>query len=888
MVLQGRKMNYLDFEINIAPATGREYIVSVIHSPAGEAHETIVFPYETLELNNRLQAVEVALLRSAWKRPKGTTPEEQSVMDLGMGLFDTLITGEIRSLYDVSQREAAREDMGLRLKLRIQAPELAGIPWEFIYDHRQEEFICLSRNNPVVRYLEIPQVILPLKVELPLQVLGMVVSPDDFPRLDIEREKQRVETALEQLEARGLVKITWLESPTWRDLQRALQGGPWHIFHFIGHGGFDHQTDEGQVVLADESGQSYFLNAAQLGRLLADHNSLRLVLLNSCEGARGSISDVFSSSAATLVRRGIPAVIAMQYEISDRAAIEFSRSFYESLANDLPVDASVTEARKAISMALTNTFEWGTPVLFMRAPDGTIFDLAIIRPEGVSAIASETAAIQEKHEQTYVGSDLLPTTGQAVFPVGEVQDERRDEIPISQKSDPALSPAAKWTQKKGMLFGIAAAVVVVIGIGLGSLLWFNRSPSLIPSIGMVEVEGGSYPVGPNSTMGITNFWIDRYEVTNSQYAEFIERTGNPAPDSWINGEFEPALSSYPVQGIGWETAAKYCEWAGKRLPDEAEWEAAARGPFGWLYPWGNDEDKVPRNAISTHPVGSIPTNRSYFGVYDMAGNVWEWVENPYSPRDAGEQIMHGGGSDIRYDMKTSVAGSPDNDSMIVNTGIRCAADGDRVEKVPDVTLSLDDQFKSTDTGWPMVDTDKFIFNYHPDEYYHLEGRESNKFIPVFYESEAFGSIILETDVFVDAANTDHAQGDFQYGLAIRYQEDRFYAFLISAKTKTWQVIRGVLQPGEQIGSTSDLELVAEGTENSIQGASAEDVTDRLTVFTNGTELIFFINGNYIVNLTENDYRSGNVGFLVETLDDIKKVHIHYNWVTVQKIEPFNE
>jgi hypothetical protein len=125
-------------------------------------------------------------------------------------------------------------------------------------------------------------------------------------------------------------------------------------------------------------------------------------------------------------------------------------------------------------------------------------------------------------------------------------------------------------------------------------------------------------------------------------------------------------------------------------------------------------------------------------------------------------------------------------------------------------------------------------------------------------------------------------------LAIRYQEDRFYAFLISAKTKTWQVIRGALQPGEQVGSTSDLEIVAEGSENSIQGASSEDGTDRLTVFTNGTDLIFFINGNYIVNLTENDYRSGNVGFLVETLDDIKKVHIHYNWVTVQKIEPFNE
>ena len=113
--------------------------------------------------------------------------------------------------------------------------------------------------------------------------------------------------------------------------------------------------------------------------MLADHSSLRLVLLNSCEGGKGSAQDVFSSTAAILVRRGIPAVVAMQYAITDQAAMEFPRAFYEALADGLSVDAAVTEARKAVSLAVANTVEWGTPLLYIRAPEGIIFQLPATR-----------------------------------------------------------------------------------------------------------------------------------------------------------------------------------------------------------------------------------------------------------------------------------------------------------------------------------------------------------------------------------------------------------------------------------------------------------------------------------------------------------------------------
>ncbi|MDZ7359838.1 MAG: CHAT domain-containing protein [candidate division KSB1 bacterium] len=264
---------------------------------------------------------------------------------IGQALFNALLTGEMRSRYDVSQREAAQKGPGRRFKLRIQSPELAALPWEFLYDPRQAEYVCLSRSTPVVRYLELSQIIQPLAVTPPLRILGMMVSPSDLQPLDLDNEKHRVEEANKNLQKKGLVELTWLGGKTWRDLQKAMRAGPWHIFHFIGHGAFDRNAGEGLIFLEDEDGASYRLSATQLGRLLADHFSLRLALLNACEGARGSERDIFSSTGAILVRRGLPAVLTIQYEITDRAAVEFSRSFYEALAEAMPVDAAVVEAQ---------------------------------------------------------------------------------------------------------------------------------------------------------------------------------------------------------------------------------------------------------------------------------------------------------------------------------------------------------------------------------------------------------------------------------------------------------------------------------------------------------------------------------------------------------------
>jgi tetratricopeptide (TPR) repeat protein len=369
-------MQYLDVDLEIGVGSGRDYPVAVLRSPAGEARALMRFPFDDLTLENYLLKLQNALVRSGGVRRKVLSPQEEAVQDFGQRLFDALLTNDLRSCYDVSRREAAQRGMGVRLRLRVLAPELAALPWEYLYDPRQADYLCLSRHTLLVRYLEVQQPIQPLLIEPPLRILAMIASPTDLDALDVEREQERMRRALADLQAKGVVEVTWLEGQTWRHLQRAMRGGPWHVFHFIGHGGFDTTADEGVLALANDDGKAHLLRATEVGRLLANHDALRLAILNACEGAKASQRDIFSSTAATLARRGIPAVLAMQEEITDHAAIECTRSFYEALSDGLPVDAAVSEARTAISVGVSNTLEWGTPVLYMRAPDGVLFDLA--------------------------------------------------------------------------------------------------------------------------------------------------------------------------------------------------------------------------------------------------------------------------------------------------------------------------------------------------------------------------------------------------------------------------------------------------------------------------------------------------------------------------------
>lgn len=333
-----------DLDIDVIYTNPGEYRVRLRSAAAGEAAHVVRWPWRDLELETRLKDLQIALLRAGGKRRKALTHEEETVQRFGRELFDMLFAGEALAHYRRSADHARQARVGLRIRLHLDDPPLAALPWEFLYDVAHADYLCLSTQTPVLRYLDVGQPVAPLVVSAPLRVLGVVAAPVDLEPLDVTLERQRVETALAGLVKQGLVELVWLEGQTWRDLQRALRREPWHVVHFIGHGGFDAHRDEGVLWLADDAGRARALHASELARLLADHADLRLVLLNACESARPGALDIFSSTATALVRRGLPAVIAMQYEITDRAAIEFARSLYEALADGLPIDAAVSEA----------------------------------------------------------------------------------------------------------------------------------------------------------------------------------------------------------------------------------------------------------------------------------------------------------------------------------------------------------------------------------------------------------------------------------------------------------------------------------------------------------------------------------------------------------------
>jgi tetratricopeptide (TPR) repeat protein len=362
---------YLDFDLSIERVGENAYRARVLSSPAGLARVDFTLPVSTLEIENFV--LKIGLSRRNLRRIE--TAAMEAAKDFGGKLYKAVFSDEVQSALRLSLDAARQQGSGLRLRLRLtEAPELANIPWEYLYNPGLNRFLALSVSTPVVRYMELPERILPMSVKPPLKVLVLIASPKDYPALDVEREWQNLKEASGALEQSGLLVLERLPTPSPLALQYALRRSDYQIFHFIGHGCFDEHTQDGLLLLEDESGRGRPLSGQHLGTILHDAESLRLVVLNACEGARTGCNDPFAGAAQSLLQQGLPVVVAMQFAITDQAAITFAREFYTAVADGLPADAAVAEARKVI-FSSGNEIEWGTPVLYMRAPDGRVFDL---------------------------------------------------------------------------------------------------------------------------------------------------------------------------------------------------------------------------------------------------------------------------------------------------------------------------------------------------------------------------------------------------------------------------------------------------------------------------------------------------------------------------------
>jgi len=431
-------IKYLDFNLLIEK-NEQGYCARVLDSPHGQASADFSAPFSAMELENFM--LRIGRPRRGLRRLE--SPEMMLVKDFGRKLFQTVFQGDVLTCLHGSIAEADRNNTGLRIRLRLSdTPELVSIPWEFLYDGAANRFFSLSVDTPIVRYLDLAGRVEPLTVHPPLRILVMIASPQDYPELDVEQEWHKLKEATAALEARGLLILDRLAKASLDTLRRQLRSTKYHIFHYIGHGGFDQQAEDGVLVLEGEHRQSHLVSGQRLGTVLHDADTLRLALLNACEGGRTSQADTFAGVAQSLLQQGVPAVIAMQFAITDKAAIVLTHEFYAALADSLPVDAALSEARKAIFTS-DNDIEWGTPVLYMRSPDGHIFDVA-------APPLPPSAPLVEPNPRLPTST---PTRGSVVAPPASRNPSR---------------PLWQWM----------AGVVVIIAVALGFLRYLN-SPSLI-------------------------------------------------------------------------------------------------------------------------------------------------------------------------------------------------------------------------------------------------------------------------------------------------------------------------------------------------------------------------------------------------------------------------
>lgn len=378
---------YLDFDLRIR-REGDGYCAEVIQSPAGTGRHLFVNPFSDLELENYL--LKIGQRASGMRR--ADTPESRAAREFGSRLYEAVFQGDLHDCFRSSCDAAKRREAGLRVRLWLgEVPELADLPWEYLYQPQQRQFLALSKETPLVRHLELSDVKTPLAVKPPLRALVVVATPEDQDPLNVQHEVQKLRDAVKDLEERGLLVLELLPAPTLDALQRQLRKGDYHIFHFIGHGAFDPNSQESVLLFEDDRKRSHPVSGHDLGVYLRDEPTLRLAILNACEGARAARNDPFAGVAQGLVLKGVPAVIAMQFAVSDTAAITFAHGFYSALADGFPVDAALAEARKSV-FAKGNAVEWGTPVLYLNAPDGRIFD---VDTSGVETTAARLGRLLE-------------------------------------------------------------------------------------------------------------------------------------------------------------------------------------------------------------------------------------------------------------------------------------------------------------------------------------------------------------------------------------------------------------------------------------------------------------------------------------------------------------
>ncbi|WP_460204088.1 CHAT domain-containing protein, partial [Scytonema sp. NUACC21] len=345
--------NYQDFQILVT--ADRKIRVS---SEQGE---------QSGELRLEMNKIELALKLIEQKQTNADL-----LKALGREFYQALFPDKIHDQLRATMAGAQAHDYNVRLRLVFESPELAALPWEFLYYEETNTFLANDTTTVLSRYIDVPLKKREIKsASLPLKVLLVISSPTDLAPLDDAGEEQIIRDALAKHIESGQIELDVVREATIRNINQKLREKPYNVFHFIGHGIFE--NNKASIALVDSDRKAQLLDEEGFANFFLGNRSLGLAVLNSCENATLSSQQAFTGTAPNLVRRGIPAVVAMQYSIYDTTAKIFADEFYRTLALGYPVDAAIQTTRNAISMEVgLDRYDFATPVLYMRARDGII------------------------------------------------------------------------------------------------------------------------------------------------------------------------------------------------------------------------------------------------------------------------------------------------------------------------------------------------------------------------------------------------------------------------------------------------------------------------------------------------------------------------------------
>ncbi|MSP14838.1 MAG: CHAT domain-containing protein [Chloroflexi bacterium] len=421
-----RRLDYLDFELTIGTLPDGQtkkaagYAVKVTRSAWGTAEGQLVLPFTHAEIDRARTALSLALHRSRPESQKPIEPALREVALFGRKLFRAVFADKIGECFDATMRQAVSQGKGLRIRLTLESPELEVLPWEYLYHPQERCFLTLSTRTSLMRFITVPKPLEPVLVTRPLRMLLVMASPNDYPPIDREAEELRLRKSLKHLTEAGVLDITVISQATPDHLEIYMRQGGYHLFHFIGHGDWDGQR--GALVFCDDQGRGRLVSGGYLCSLLQQSFSLRLAFLTPSQGAYAG--DKLSEAeapheyvAAALVQSGLPAAVAMRYELTDDGQALFIQEFYATIGQGHSIDSAMSEGRKAIEYARHKSAEWGVPTLYANVATGRLFSfpnqqqvtaseaLTMLYEQGLSAFEANEWAAAVAYFQQIVAKD---------------------------------------------------------------------------------------------------------------------------------------------------------------------------------------------------------------------------------------------------------------------------------------------------------------------------------------------------------------------------------------------------------------------------------------------------------------------------------------------------